>query len=154
MIVTQEFKYKLVLYTTYLTCLGVVLWQGVQCFAKFFSNPQGTRLSVVKSKGQNFPSTTICSLHLKNKPFNEEFIKNCGIKSVSKYKYYNFSNPNHPDEKCRDPKKFVEEAMLKPKDFISQVSVTFFSTTGRDVEELWPKNSSLWWPNDHRHYGR
>ncbi len=47
-------------YFVFSTCLGIVIWQCLRCCTKFISKPQGTKLSIVNSAGNIFPSVTVC----------------------------------------------------------------------------------------------
>ena len=65
----------------FLSCLGIVSWQCLRCLTKFLSKPQVTRLSIVNSAGNMFPSVTICpQLDPKEKTgYNSTILEECGI---------------------------------------------------------------------------
>ena len=148
---------KFLVYLVYLTCLAVVIWQGIQCFDRYFSKPQGTQLSVVSAKNQLFPSFTICKKE--KKPFNTSLLQYCGIENDHKYRFYKYANPQHPDKVCQDPSLLwnAVRVVTKPEDLIETVKLRFFDSTGRDEVTIWSneaKTKNLWLENDHRYYGR
>ena len=70
----------------FLSCFGIVIWQCSKCLTKFLSKPQGTRLSVVNSAGNMFPSVTVCPYpdpteekEYGSPVYNSTILSNCGI---------------------------------------------------------------------------
>ena len=138
----------------FLSCLGIVTWQCWRCLAKFLSKPQGTRLSIVNSAGNMFPSITICP-YSKSKEiagYNSTLLKECGI-TFDQYQKDDAVWSNQAIESCKDPESLYYNVwnIWKSKDLISSVKIKSF------------KGSSTWFlgnetalfnPVDKRFQGR
>ena len=140
----------------FLSCFGIVIWQCSKCLTKFLSKPQGTRLSVVNSAGNMFPSVTVCPYpdpteekEYGSPVYNSTILSNCGInwkeyKSKAKWS-------NQTIENCGDPKALYYNIIWKLEDLISQVQVYSF-----DMSKIVFKDSitALFSPIDENGYGR
>ena len=59
-------------------CLAFVIWQTIQCIAKYIDKPQGTAISMKKSANLPFPDVTICGKEMR---LNETYLQNvCGLR--------------------------------------------------------------------------
>ena len=67
-------------------CLAFVIWQTIQCIAKYIDKPQGTAISMKKSANLPFPGITICGSFGKDEEgdemgLNETYLQNvCGLR--------------------------------------------------------------------------
>ena len=80
---------RLFRYFVFFTCLGIVTWQCWRCLTKFLSKPQVTRLSIVNSAGNMFPSVTVCP-HPDPKEktgYNFTLLEECGITLLQYHKW-------------------------------------------------------------------
>ena len=68
------------------TCLAFVIWQTIQCIAKYIDKPQGTAISMKKSANLPFPDVTICGSFGKDEDghemgLNKTYLQNvCGLR--------------------------------------------------------------------------
>ena len=138
----------------FLSCLGIVTWQCWRCLTKFLSKPQGTRLSIVNSAGNMFPSITICpySKSKENKGYNSTLLEECGIT----YKQYQRDEAvwsNQAIEHCRDPESLYYDVwnIWKSEDLISSVQIKSFK---RSISWFLGNETALFSPIDVRFQGR
>ena len=77
---------KLISYLITGSCLGLVIWQTIQCMTKYIQKSQGTTVSMKKSANLSFPAITICGSFGKDTDgndmgLNETYLQNvCGIR--------------------------------------------------------------------------
>ena len=140
----------------FLSCFGIVIWQCSKCLTKFLSKPQGTRLSVVNSAGNMFPSVTVCPYpdpteekEYGSPVYNSTILSNCGInwkeyKSKAKWS-------NQTIENCQDPKALYYNIIWKLEDLVFKVQVASF-----DMSKIVFNNNiaALFSPIDKSGYGR
>ena len=95
---------------------------------KFLSKPQGTRLSIVNSAGNMFPSITICpySNSNENTGYNSTLLEECGITFNQYQKDEVWSN--QAIESCKDPESLYYNVwnIWKSEDLISSVKIKSF----------------------------
>ena len=117
----------------FLSCLGIVTWQCWRCLTKFLSKPQGTRLSIVNSAGNMFPSITICpySKSNQNTGYNSTLLEECGITFNQYQKDEVWSN--QAIESCKDPESLYYNVwnIWKSEDLISSVKIKSFKGSSR-----------------------
>ena len=116
---------RLFRYIIFFTCLGIVTWQCWKCCTKFQSKPQGTKLSIVNSAGNMFPSVTFCPYpDLKeNTIYNSTILSNCGI---TRNQYFVIWS-NQTIENCRNPKSLYYDIIWKLDELISKVKIYSFN---------------------------
>ena len=138
----------------FLSCLGIVTWQCWRCLTKFLSKPQGTRLSIVNSAGNMFPSITICpySNHKVNTGYNSTLLEECGI-TFDQYQKDEAVWSNQAIESCRDPKSLYYNVwnIWKSEDLISSVQIKSFK---RSSSWFLGNETALFSPVDVRFQGR
>ena len=77
---------KLISYLITGSCLGLVIWQTIQCMTKYIQKSQGTTVSMKKSANLSFPAITVCGSFGKDSDgndmgLNETYLQNvCGIR--------------------------------------------------------------------------
>ena len=140
----------------FLSCFGIVIWQCSKCLTKFLSKPQGTRLSVVNSAGNMFPSVTVCPYpdptevkEYGSPVYNSTILSDCGIQWVHYKNKAKWSNQTI--ENCGDPKSLYYNIIWKLEDLISKVQISSF-----DMSKIAFKDNiaPLFSPIDKSAYGR
>ena len=67
-------------------CLAFVIWQTIQCIAKYIDKPRGTAINLKKAANLSFPDVTICGSFGKDKygremGLNESYFQSvCGLR--------------------------------------------------------------------------
>ena len=67
-------------------CLAFVIWQTIQCMAKYIEKPRGTAINLKKAANLSFPDVTICGSFGKDKygremGLNESYLQSvCGLR--------------------------------------------------------------------------
>ena len=133
----------------FFTCLGIVTWQCWKCCTKFQSKPQGTKLSIVNSAGNMFPSVTFCPYPDPNKDtiYNSTILFDCGI-TRSQY-FVTWSNKTI--ENCRNPRLLYYNIIRKLDELISKVKIYSFNMSNIVFKD---NKNSLFSPIDTQNYGR
>ena len=118
--VERQFRYFI-----FFTCLGIVTWQCWKCCTKFQSKPQGTKLSIVNSAGNMFPSVTFCPYPDPNKNtiYNSTILLDCGITRSQYFVVWS----NKTIESCRNPKTLYYNIIWKLDELISKVKIYSFN---------------------------
>ena len=136
----------------FLSCLGIVTWQCWRCLTKFLSKPQVTRLSIVNSAGNMFPSVTICPYpDPKEKTgYNGTILDECGITFDQYHKWGRAVWSNQAIQGCRDPETLYYNVWMQ-ENIISAAKVKSFnkSTTWFSGNE-----TALFSPVDVRFHGQ
>ena len=139
----------------FLSCLGIVIWQCSKCLTKFLSKPKGTRLTMVNSAGNMFPSVTVCpypdpteAKEYGSPVYNSTILSNCGI-SWKQYKLWSKWS-NQTIENCGDPKSLYYNITWKLEDLISKVQVFSFDLSKTAFKDI----TALFSPIDKSAYGR
>ena len=139
----------------FLSCLGIVSWQCLRCLTKFLSKPQVTRLSIVNSGGNLFPSVTICPQpDPKEKTgYNSTILEECGIALAQYHSRGSAVWSNQAIESCRDPEALYYNVwnIWKPKDLIPNLHIKTFN---RSKTVFLGNDNSLFSPVDIRNHGR
>ena len=142
---------RLFRYIIFFTCLGIVTWQCWKCCTKFQSKPQGTKLSIVNSAGNMFPSVTFCPYKTakENTAYNSTILSDCGIT----WKQYTISGiwSNQTIEKCRNPKSLYYNIIWKVDELISSMKVVSFNMSSTVFGD---NKTALFSPIDTHSYGR
>ena len=140
----------------FLICFGIVIWQCSKCLTKFVSKPQGTRLSVVNSAGNMFPSVTVCPYpdptevkEYGSPVYNSTILSDCGIQWVHYKNKAKWSNQTI--ENCGDPKSLYYNIIWKLEDLISKVQVASFDMSKIVFND---NIAALFSPIDKSAYGR
>ena len=138
----------------FLSCLGIVTWQCWRCLTKFLSKPQGTRLSIVNSAGNMFPSITICpySKSKENTGYNSTLLEECGI-TFHQYQKDGTVWSNQSIENCRDPESLYYNVwnIWKSEYLISSVQIKSFKGS---LSRFLGNETTLFSPVDIRFQGR
>jgi hypothetical protein len=138
-----------------LACLLFVTWQTSKCFDKYIKNPQGTKLEIIYTAGQNFPAVTVCGhpeYRSTNLLYNETNLNLCGIKRPKAYRnegmWTGFGHEN-----CTDPERLFNNSIANAKDVINYITYSFFDSKV-PLRYDPHKNSKVWSHVDLKHYGR
>ena len=141
---------RLFRYFIFFTCLGIVIWQCWKCCIKFQSKPQGTKLSIVNSAGNKFPSVTFCPYpnpKKENTVYNSTILSNCGITRTQYFVIWS----NQTIESCRNPKSLYYNIIWKLDELISKVQVYSFNMSKTVFKD---NKTALFSPIDTQNYGR
>ena len=135
----------------FFTCLGIVTWQCWKCCTKFQLKPQGTKLSIVNSAGNMFPSVTFCPYPdpKENTLYNSTILSNCGI---TRNQYFVIWS-NQTIENCRNPKSLYYDIIWKLDELISKVKVSSFNMSSIAFKDK-DNKTALFSPIDTQTYGR
>ena len=63
-------------------CLAFVIWQTIQCMAKYIDKPRATAISMKKSANISFPGVTICGSFGKDKDGKEMGLNHTHLQNV------------------------------------------------------------------------
>ena len=142
--VERQFRYFI-----FFTCLGIVTWQCWKCCTKFQSKPQGTKLSIVNSAGNMFPSVTFCPYPDPNKDtiYNSTILFDCGITRSQYFVIWS----NKTIENCRNPRLLYYNIIWKLDELISKVKIYSFNMSNIVFKD---NKNSLFSPIDTQNYGR
>ena len=139
----------------FLSCLGIVTWQCWRCLTKFLSKPQGTRLSIVNSAGNMFPSITICpySKSNQNTGYNSTLLEECGITIKQYHRDAAAVWSNQAIENCRDPESLYYNVwnIWKSGDLLLSVKIKSFKGSSTLILG---NETALFSPVDLRFHGR
>ena len=140
---------RLFRYFIFFTCLGIVTWQCWKCCTKFRSKPQGTKLSIVNSAGNMFPSVTFCPYPdpKEDTKYNSTILSNCGI---TRNQYFVIWS-NQTIENCRNPKSLYYNIIWKLDELVSKVIIYSFNMSSIVFKD---NKTTVFSPIDTHNYGR